>query len=449
MDRRTAIKLGSVLSLGGLTGVLTGKTSFDKRDPLLLGSARNCIFINTVGGMSHVDSFDFKRGVDTPAAIEDVVLPSGALWPLGLMPNLAEQSEKFSLLRSLYGVERNHQRAQFAVETGHRFNPAASLRADIPSLGALVAVEMAAQRRSNDVLPTFFAMGRRPPGTGMFARENGAYYLEVQSDRVPFPGREPLPTEVVAQRLDWLKVLDPLKQPYHDPLQSAYLWQSAEDLIFDPRANAALTLSEDRRARYRPEDNDQQYYTGGVGDWMAQAYQLIAADAGTRFVHIGYGDWDAHSRLYSSLDFRMPRFDVALAALLTDLAETPGVVAGKTLLDETLVVVVGEFGRTPGPLNASRGRDHFSDAFAALVAGGGVQGGRVVGATDAAGATIIDNGWNADRAVGLVDLSATIFSALGIDYRRSLRDTPSGRTFYYVGRDSWAGNPRVIEPLFI
>lgn len=449
MDRRTAIKLGTVLGLGGLTGVLSGKSAFDKRDPLLLGSARNCIFINTVGGMSHVDTFDYKRGADTPARYGETVLPSGALWPIGLMPKLAEQAHRFSLLRSLYGVERNHQRAQFAVETGHRFNPAASLRADIPALGALVALEMAERRRSDDVLPTFFAMGRRPPGTGMFARENGAYFLEVQGALPPFPDRIPLPKEEVLRRLDWVKVLDPLKQPHHDPLQSAYLWASAEALIEDERANAALTLSEARRLRYRPADDNDNYYFGGIGDLMAQAYQLLAADAGTRFIHIGYADWDHHARLYSILDFRMPFFDAALAALLTDLAETPGVAAGKTLLDETLVVVIGEFGRTPGPLNGSAGRDHFSDAFAALMAGGGVQGGRVVGATDAVGGTIVDTGWNADRAVGLVDVSATVFSALGIDYRRSLRDTPSGRTFYYVGRDSWAGNPQVIEPLFI
>lgn len=448
MDRRTALKLGLGLGLGCLHPVLAGKTRFDKREPNLLGTARNLVFINTIGGMSHVDTFDYKPGPQTPEAFGQSTLPSGALWPAGVMPLLAERGHHFSLIRSLYGVERNHQRAQFAVETGHRFNPAASLRAEIPSLGALVSVEMAAQRRSDDVLPTYFALGRRPPGTGLFPREFNAYYL--QNDRPVFtlPGREQ--RDATAEELNWLWTLDPLKQSGHDPLQNAYLWRSAEALMFDERADAALTLDEQRSLRYvTPELAAAEYYNHtGFGAWLAQAYQLLAADAGARCIHVGFSGWDNHAGNYNALGFRLPLFDAALAAFMDELRETPGHEAGKTLFDETLIVVVGEFGRTPGQLNSTSGRDHYSDAFAALVAGGGVQGGRVIGATDALGATIVDNGWSADRAVGLVDISATMLSALGIDYRRSLIDTPSGRTFYYVGRGSWAGNPRVIDPLF-
>ncbi|CAM2010260.1 DUF1501 domain-containing protein [Acanthopleuribacter pedis] len=448
MDRRTALKIGAGLGLAGLRPLLAGKTRFDKRDPQLWGTARNCVFINTVGGMSHVDTFDYKPGPATPNAMGQSRLSSGALWPAGIMPDLAARGDHFTLVRSLYGVERNHQRAQFAVETGHRFNPAASLRAEVPSLGSLISVELAGQRGADDVLPTFFAMGMRPPGTGMFPRQHNAYFLEVENrfDRE----FDAYLNGDIRTRLNWLWTLDPLKQEGHDPLGSRYLWSSAEALMFDERARAALTLDDERQLRYLPQQEDGQPYVSGrgIGEWLAQAYQLLAADSGTRFIHIGYQDWDRHSQVYGHLAYEGPLFDRALAAFFDEMSETPGVEAGKSLLDETLVVVVGEFGRTPGALNRLQGRDHFSDAFSALFAGGGVQGGRIIGATDAVGGAVIDNGWSHDRPIGLVDLSATVFSALGIDYRRSLADTPSGRTFYYVGRDSWAGTPHVIDPLF-
>jgi uncharacterized protein (DUF1501 family) len=139
-------------------------------------------------------------------------------------------------------------------------------------------------------------------------------------------------------------------------------------------------------------------------------------------------------------------FDPAYAALLTDLQAMPGSVAGKTLLDETLVVIVAEFGRTVGALNNQAGRDH-NLRMTTVWAGGGVRGGQVIGKTDATGGNVADYGWSANRDVRPEDVTCTIYSALGIDYTTVRHDDPLGRGFEYVpfAKD---GTYKPIDELF-
>ena len=97
-----------------------------------------------------------------------------------------------------------------------------------------------------------------------------------------------------------------------------------------------------------------------------------------------------------------------------------------------MIVLMGEFGRTPGALNSRAGRDHYKDAMSVAMLGGGVKGGRVIGAKNSIGSTITDPGWKADRPIYTEDITATIYSALGVDYTRSITDTPSKRRYVYV-----------------
>ena len=122
--------------------------------------------------------------------------------------------------------------------------------------------------------------------------------------------------------------------------------------------------------------------------------------------------------------------DKGLSRLMDDLAAAPGQNGG-TLLDETLIVAMGEFGRTVADLTDRDGRDHYFQHFA-VMAGGGVVGGRVIGQTDATGFNITEPGWSQNRAVANEDIAATIYSALGIDYTTTRRDDPFGRGFEYV-----------------
>ena len=139
-----------------------------------------------------------------------------------------------------------------------------------------------------------------------------------------------------------------------------------------------------------------------------------------------------------------------MSNLLEDLA-TRKRPDGRSLLEETLVISAGEFGRTPGVITAGlKGRDHYQYAFSGLFAGGGVKGGQVIGKTNEDGSKVIDPGWGAKRSIYMEDIATTIYSAMGIDWRKKITGTPSGRDFYYI--EPFAAQQmivsREIEPLF-
>jgi uncharacterized protein (DUF1501 family) len=171
------------------------------------------------------------------------------------------------------------------------------------------------------------------------------------------------------------------------------------------------------------------------------AKNLIKADAGTRFVYIsesigGNGPWDFHAGIYDraraqNIYTKSLEWDQAFTALLQDLQATPGRERGKTLLDETIIVSTGEFGRTPN-FNTGLGRDHYDKTFTSLMVGGGIKGQRVIGKTNDDCSACIDPGWNHREQPQIDNLVATIYSALGIDWRKKLENTPSGRAYYYV-----------------
>ena len=121
----------------------------------------------------------------------------------------------------------------------------------------------------------------------------------------------------------------------------------------------------------------------------------------------------------------------AFTALLQDLTAAPGHEPGKTLLDETIIVSTGEFGRTPN-FNTGLGRDHYDKTFTSLLAGGGIKGQRVIGRTNDDCSACIDNGWNHREQPQIDNLVATIYSALGIDWRKKIENTPSGSAYHYV-----------------
>ena len=197
-----------------------------------------------------------------------------------------------------------------------------------------------------------------------------------------------------------------------------------------------------------------------MGQNFLLARNVLQADAGTRFVYISETDnfgWDYHSYIYdktrpTNLYVSADRWDQAFPALLDDLAATPGQEPGKSLLDETLIALSSEFGRTTY-VNAALGRDHLDDVFTSALIGGGVQGGRVLGATDELGGQCIDPGWSDPRQPVIDNLVATIYSALGIDWRKSIPDTPSGREYHYVQSapigSSETINPNPLEDLFV
>jgi uncharacterized protein (DUF1501 family) len=187
-----------------------------------------------------------------------------------------------------------------------------------------------------------------------------------------------------------------------------------------------------------PDEDRKRYGSSSIGNSLVLARNLFRADAGTRFILASHGGWDHHGDIYKEKTRNHPvlirELDAAFTSLIRDLESTPSRhSAGKSLLDETLVVAMSEFGRTPGPISATRqGREHFIHCHSGMFAGGGVQRGAVIGKTDELGGTIVEPGWSGNRPIYMEDIACTIYSALGIDWTKTIQNTPFGRAFHYV-----------------
>jgi uncharacterized protein (DUF1501 family) len=150
------------------------------------------------------------------------------------------------------------------------------------------------------------------------------------------------------------------------------------------------------------------------------------------------GGWDQHTDIFNLANngniYNLGKqFDTGIGTLMDDLKSSPAP-AGRvgTLFDSTLIIAMGDFGRTPGNLNSRGGRDHYKNVQAVLMAGGGARGPKAIGQTDANGAKIIDFGWSPQRSIRMEDITATMYSALGINWTKTIADTPSGRKYEYV-----------------
>ncbi len=442
ISRRNFLKLAGA---GGLTLGL-GPTAAPFRalraqsGPALLGTARNCIFVFLEGGSSHVDTFDFKEGSWTPGWMGGASLVSGARWPSGIMPELAQRDQLFSLMRAIEGREIEHSRATYFWDNARAVNPA--FQNEIPGIGSVLAFELGQNNGPGAVFPPYVSINRTPPAPGFLGSAHAGYRISGLGGAAALD--HPYGEDAYHRRFQALGAMDPARAR---PVENGSalvgyqaFYQQADALMFRDDVLAALELDEGQRARYSPEETPNS-----LGDACLLGFQLLKQRFGVRFIHIGGPQWDDHFGIYNVLQRRLPLLDTALANLLDDLAATPGEEPGRTLLDETLVIAMGEFGRTPGPLNERQGRDHWMFAFSALMAGGGVRGGAHLGQTDDQGARIVDPGWSAGRPATHEDLLMTIYSALGVDYRKTVADTPSGRTFQYIPPSP--GAPSGLRPV--
>jgi uncharacterized protein (DUF1501 family) len=184
-------------------------------------------------------------------------------------------------------------------------------------------------------------------------------------------------------------------------------------------------------------DEEKKRYGGTpFGDACLLARNILSAEAGTRFIAINLGGWDFHLNIYDlkekSNHIVLSRtLDAGLSEFISDLEKMKNQ-EGRSLLDRTLIVCMGEFGRTTGDLTPGKGRDHHRYAMSGLFAGAGIVGGRAIGATDPLGARVVKSGWSKKRSIYPEDVAATIYSALGIDWTKEITNTPSGRAFQYV-----------------
>lgn len=410
----------------GVSAAVLAKEAFGQNtgvvargNPKLLNKAKNVVFILLTGAPSHVDTFDLKvLDGTTPASFQPETI-NGVLFPTGLMPKLAQALPDYAIVRSLRSWALQHNLGQAWAQIGR--SPAAALGDIAPNIGSIVSIEKRGERRSSDTFPTFLGLNSNDMV--------GSGYLNAAFGPVKFtPASAGFPDTVNADGQARFEQKWNLLYQLDAPLRSASVYggevedydafyKAARGMMFNPKVDQAF--------RYSTQEA-QRYGNSGFGNACLTAYKVLAADAGTRYVQINFGSWDHHQSIYDAAN--LPRMasalDSGLATLLADL-KTGG------LLNETLVVVMGEFGRTVGRLTGQQGRDHFTQQFA-LVAGAGVKGGRTIGSTNDSGSEAREFGWSRERDIRVEDFEATIYSALNINYTNIRYDDPFQRGFEYV-----------------
>ncbi len=421
------------------------------------GTARNCIVIEMGGGISQADCWDFKETRYTPKDLDVRKLTSDIYLSRTLFPHAEEYAGKIALVRSMRANEMIHFIGQYHTQTGRALNVA--IAREIPALGTVIAHELESKRRESDTFPTYIS-------TSLTKSANGAIGCGFFPTRATGLDLDPTTvfdsfgddnTSGMNETLDrrWKLLLE--FQKVVDADRSAMGKQAADYKTFyadarrisgDPRWPKVFRTNDEERERY---GNDEY----GLG--LILARNLLKADGGTRFIHIYDGNrWDQHSFIFDRTKrvnhyANCERFDKGFASLIKDLSTLPGHEPGKTLLDETLIVATSEFGRTPA-MNAVAGRDHYRFAYTNLFAGGGVKGGRAIGRTNEDASEVVETGWNHKQQPFMDNTTATIYSALGIDWSKSIRNTPSGRAYEYVQTAPLGGGETIsndeIAPLF-
>lgn len=408
-NRRNFLRVGGLSAFSlGLPDLLRAEATPAKKS---LHRAKSVVLIYLGGGISHHDSFDLKpdatpevRGKYNPIASNVVGLQVGELLPL-----MSRTMDKVSLIRSQHHNNDHHETATNWVMSG-RFGSAFG---DFPAIGAVVAHETGFR----GTLPPYVSIPRNPSFTwelGKSAYLGGRFESFKAGDpsQANYKVQDVSPTEAMtAKSLERRgKLLDAV-----DGLAKKV---QANDQIetydeFSKRASAMVLSGEARRAFAIDEESDRlrdRYGRTTFGQSCLLARRLV--EGGVRFVTVNYGGWDHHAKVFESLDKKLPEFDRGFSALINDMTE-------RGLLEDTLVVCMGEFGRTP-KINKDNGRDHWAGAGSLLFAGAGVLPGIVIGATDKLGA------FPTRRPVSPADVAYTVYDSLGIDPRKQLV-APDGR----------------------
>lgn len=424
LDRRDFVRVGALGSLGLSLPVLLGNRSEGHEN----ASAKSCILIWLDGGPSHLETFDLKP--DAPAEVRGPFSPIKTKVPgieiCELLPNLANQMRHCAVIRSMTSPLGEHGLANQYLLTGYK--PSMALR--YPGMGSIVAQQLGSAKD----LPNYVAI-REPgaAGAGYLPATFEPFVVKDDPAKSDFQIRDlSLYSDVdpsrLDRRIDFLRSFDKVEKAIEGgTTKLGEPFEQALRLLTSPQAKQAFNLSEE------PQAVRERYGSRSFGQGCLLARRLI--ERGVSFVTVNYAGWDTHESLVLSLKLGysgakvgvglLPTLDQGLSTLIDDLAQ-------RNLLDDTLVVVMGEFGRTP-KLNTRGGRDHWPRVFSVLLAGGGVRGGQVIGASDLTGES------PSHSPITPSDLAFSIFRLLGIDPNIELR-TSDGRPIRINQGGQWIAN---------
>ncbi|MBL8848538.1 MAG: DUF1501 domain-containing protein [Planctomycetaceae bacterium] len=407
VQRRTFLQIGS-LAVGGLTlsNVLRAEAQSGSR------SHKAVIMVYLSGGLAHQDSFDLKP--DAPAEIRGEFSPISSVVPgidvCELLPKLSGVMDRCSLIRSVVGQRDEH--SSFQSLTGHTKRE--TEQNGFPNFGSVTANVLGP---THPLVPPFVdlfpTMQHRPYNS------TGAGYLGSRYDQVRADGEDVASMKLryvesaqFTGRRELLAGIDRFRRTADhqglDGVDESYR-RAFEVLTSSQLVDALDVTREDPAVRARYSQGSSQHQGDGAPLWNDQlltARRLV--EAGVRVVTVAYGFWDTHGNNFGHLKGNLPVIDGGLSALVEDIHQ-------RGLADDVTLLVWGEFGRTP-KINKDAGRDHWAPVQCALLSGGGMRSGQVIGSTDKIG------GQAATRPVHYRDVLATVYRNLGIDPHAFVRD---------------------------
>lgn len=388
-DRRSFLRF----SLGAGAGLAAAQQPFSALAQQTVAkqasgrTAKSIIFLWMGGGPSQLDTWDPKPGRKTGGEFKAIDTSAKGVQISEHLPITAQQMKNAALIRTLTSSEGAHERGTYLMHTGMSIIPGQ----DFATLGMVVSYERGAK---DFPLPHYIAMDPPAiPQSDVFGEDYTPFRISNAENPIPNIRRsidasrdKDRAALLFEQDAEWDKRR---QQKEVEKVHNAYV--KSEDVMNTPLLKAF---------DYRSEpDALKKEYGGRFGTNCLLARRLV--EAGCSFVEIGMGGWDTHADNFGALKRMMPDLDAGMGTLLKDLAQ-------KNLLKETMVVWAGEFGRTPD-INAGKGRDHWTKCYSVMLAGGGIQGGRVVGNTGPDGYEI------SGKPAPVANFFASVFKACGID----------------------------------
>lgn len=377
-----------------------------------------CILLWMDGGPSHKDTFDLKPDSKDAGEFKPISTNVSGIQISEHFPKLARLMNHAAVIRGMTTGEGAHGRAKYYLHTGYKEGQGGVVH---PSLGSIVSAELS---RPELPVPNFVSVGNRSFGAGFL----GAHYQPLIVND-PARGVENLKPLVDPKEFQGrVGLLNDMERAFYKDYKAGS--GSAHQTTY----SKAVQLMRSKEAKafdlsLEPASARAAYGSSKFGDGCLLARRLV--ETGVSFVEVNLGGWDTHQDNFDRVKKLSAQVDPAVNALVHDL-KTRG------LLDSTLVIWMGEFGRTP-KINArgnKPGRDHYPRAWTSLLLGGGLKGGQVIGRTDKEGAAV------EDRPVSALDFLATVCRLLGVDYTKQ-NIAPNGRPLRIVDKGA---NP--IKELF-
>ena len=376
---------------------------------------KSCIMLWLGGGPPSIDMWDMKPGAPTAGEFKPI-LTTGDFQICELMPELAKLGKDLSVVRSMSTREADHERGRYYMHTGYVPNP----NVEHPSYGSVVAHEMEQGKKLSQLeIPPFVSIGGASEGPGFLGMAYAPFQVDANGQI-----RDVQTSVPEARMMDRMKLLSALESRFINEKRGSAAEEHEKVL---KKTNELLTSEQMNafKVRTEPKEMVEKYGDNNFGRGCLMARRLV--EVGVPFVEVNSGGWDLHRGCFDSLKTKLPELDKAFAALMEDLKQ-------RGLLESTVVLCMGEFGRTPR-INGDSGRDHFARAWSVALGGAGIQGGRAIGKTNADGTGVDSDPYSSE------DLMATVCHALGI----SLQTTYTAKN----GRPmKIAGGGHVIQDLF-